>query len=68
MCPILVYMSFGHSPIIQGILERLAKSPDSVDVGWIRVDQLPAKDTLTTFANKWIFVYTNYLEKKVNVQ
>ena len=49
----------------QGILERLKRSPDNVDIGWIYVDQISIKDALISLTNKWMHVYATYLEKKV---
>ena len=39
-----------------------------MEVGWIKVDQLAIKDSLVSLANKWIYIYTNYLQKKVIVR
>ena len=49
----------------QGILERLKRSPDNVDIGWIYVDLVSIKDALISLTNKWMHVYATYLEKKV---
>ena len=50
---------------LQGVLERLYSSVDTVDVGWICVDQGAVKNALTSLAKKWTYIYANYLEKKV---
>ena len=48
------------------MLERLSSSIDTVDVGWICVDQRAVKNALTSLAKKWTYIYANYLEKKVS--
>ena len=50
---------------LQGILERLYSSVDTVDVGWICVDQGAVKNALTSLTKKWTYIYASYLEKKV---
>uniref|UniRef100_A0A1X7UKN4 Uncharacterized protein n=1 Tax=Amphimedon queenslandica TaxID=400682 RepID=A0A1X7UKN4_AMPQE len=55
----------GEIAVFQGVLERLSSSIDTVDVGWICVDQRAVKNALTSLAKKWTYIYANYLEKKV---
>ena len=50
----------------QGILDRLNSMEDVVDVGWLCVDQRPAKQVLSSLASKWKYVYASYLEKQVS--
>jgi dynein heavy chain len=55
----------GEFSVFQGILERLNNYMDTVDIGWICVDQRSVKHSLISLNNKWMHVYSNYLEKKI---
>ena len=50
---------------VQGILQRLEITREQTDVGWVCVDQRPARATLTSLVNKWTHVYASYLESRV---
>ena len=50
---------------VQGIGERLVRTEEECNVGWLSVDQCPVKDTLTALLSKWKAAYTGYLERQV---
>lgn len=50
---------------MQGVLDRLSNIEDVASVGWIQVDQRPAKQALTALAAKWKYIYANHLERQV---
>lgn len=39
--------------------------PSSAPLGWIRVDAKPVKQALATWASKWVYLFTQYLQSKV---
>ena len=39
--------------------------PSTVTAGYIRVDGKPAKQALSTWISKWIYLYTSHLQGKV---
>ena len=51
---------------IQGVLDRLSNIEDIASVGWIQVDQRPAKHALTALAEKWKHIYASHLERQVH--
>ena len=60
-----VYTVTSHTWYMQGITERLSRTEDDCDVGWLTVNQRPVKDTLNTLVSKWKAVYAGYLERQV---
>lgn len=49
----------------QGISERLSRTEEDCNVGWLTANQRPIKDTLNTLVSKWKAVYAGYLERQV---
>ena len=47
------------------MLDRLSNIEDIASVGWIQVDQRPAKQALTALAEKWKHIYASHLERQV---
>lgn len=43
------------------VREKVEELDDSNDIGWLRIDMKPIKNTLVTFASKWIWTFTKYL-------
>ena len=39
--------------------------PSTITAGYIRVDGRPAKQALSTWISKWVYLYTSYLQTKV---
>ena len=44
----------------------MEQTSDQADVGWVNVDQNPARDSITSLATKWTHVYASYLENRVS--
>ncbi len=44
---------------------QLQALPSSAPLGWVKVDAKPIKQALITWASKWIYLYTHYLQTKV---
>ena len=68
MLQLLKFVSFLHMnslQMVQGVLDRLSNIEDVASVGWIQVDQRPAKQALTALAAKWKYIYANHLERQV---
>ena len=57
----------GELAVFQGVLERLACIEDTTAVGWLLVDQSPAKNVLSSLASKWKTVYAGHLEHQVHL-
>ena len=55
----------GEIAVFQGILERLSKIESVANVGWLCVDQRPAKQALASLGEKWKYVYASYLERQI---
>lgn len=51
----------------QGVFERLNKIDDISSVGWVCVDQRPAKQALSSLVSKWKHVYASHLERQVHL-
>jgi len=45
----------------------VAALPGSANIGWVRVSAKPLKQALATWASKWVYVFTKYLQGKVRV-
>jgi hypothetical protein len=50
------------------VLDRLSNIEDVASVGWIQVDQRPAKQALTALAEKWKHIYASHLERQVKTK
>lgn len=48
------------------MLDRLSNIEDVASVGWIQVDQRPAKQALSVLASKWKHTYASHLERQVH--
>lgn len=45
------------------IEKEIQALPTSAAIGWLRIDARPLKNSLATWASKWIYLYTHYLEE-----
>lgn len=48
--------------IRRAVSAEVAALPASVVVGWVKVNAKPLKQALATWASKWIYLYTHYLQ------
>ena len=55
----------GELAVFQGVLERLGGIEETTAVGWLIVNQSPAKNALSSLASKWKTVYAGHLEQQV---
>ena len=53
--------------LTQGVFERLSKVDDISSVGWVCVDQRPAKQALSSLVSKWKHIYASHLERQVHL-
>ncbi|KAI8473051.1 MAG: flagellar outer dynein arm heavy chain beta [Monoraphidium minutum] len=44
---------------------EIAALPGSASLGWVRVSSKPLKQALATWASKWVYLFTKYLQDKV---
>ena len=51
----------------RAIATEVASLPASATLGWLRVSAKPLKQTLATWASKWVFLFTKYLQDKVGL-
>ncbi|CAD7696266.1 unnamed protein product [Ostreobium quekettii] len=49
----------------KGIEKEIQALPTNSNLGWIKVDAKPLKQALSTWASKWVYLYTHYLQDKV---
>eukprot|EP00899_Mesostigma_viride_P009330 jgi/Mesvir1/18399/Mv14277-RA.1 len=49
----------------KAVQEEIHQLPATITIGWLRIDAKPIKQTLSTWATKWVFLYTHYLTNKV---
>ncbi|GBF97683.1 flagellar outer dynein arm heavy chain beta [Raphidocelis subcapitata] len=49
----------------KAVAAEVAALPGSATLGWLRVSAKPLKQTLATWASKWVFLFTKYLQDKV---
>lgn len=47
------------------IEKEIEALPTSGNIGWIQVDAKPLKHSLSSWASKWVYLFTHYLEDKV---
>lgn len=52
-------------PTPRAIGAEIAALPSSASLGWLRVSSKPLKQALATWASKWIYLFTKYLQDKV---
>eukprot|EP00002_Diphylleia_rotans_P013390 TRINITY_DN2619_c0_g1_i7.p1 TRINITY_DN2619_c0_g1~~TRINITY_DN2619_c0_g1_i7.p1 ORF type:complete len:4501 (-),score=1146.89 TRINITY_DN2619_c0_g1_i7:169-13671(-) len=45
----------------KSIQDSISQLPNATSVGWLRIDARPLKQALSTWATKWIFVFTHHL-------
>ena len=55
----------GELAVFEGVLERLWGIEETTAVGWLLVNQSPAKSALSSLASKWKTVYAGHLEQQV---
>ncbi|KAL5499629.1 hypothetical protein EMCRGX_G011081 [Ephydatia muelleri] len=56
----------GELAVFEGVLERLWGIEETTAVGWLLVNQSPAKSALSSLASKWKTVYAGHLEQQVS--
>ena len=44
---------------------EIASLPGTANIGWLRVSAKPLKQALATWASKWVYLFTKYLQDKV---
>lgn len=44
---------------------EVAALPGTANLGWMRVSSKPLKQALATWASKWVYLFTKYLQDKV---
>lgn len=49
----------------RSIAAEIAALPGTSNIGWLRVSAKPLKQALGTWASKWVYVFTKYLQDKV---
>ena len=47
------------------VKQKITDLDDHHDIGWLRVNMKPIKNTLITFSSKWIWTFTKYLSEQV---
>lgn len=52
-------------PYPRAIGAEVAALPGSAVLGWVRVSAKPLKQALATWASKWVYLFTKYLQDKV---
>lgn len=50
----------------RSIAAEIAALPGTSNIGWLRVSAKPLKQALGTWASKWVYVFTKYLQDKVS--
>ena len=40
----------------------MAALPGAATVGWVRINAKPLKQALSTWASKWVYLFTHYLQ------
>lgn len=53
------------SAITRAIGAEVAALPSSASLGWVRISSKPLKQTLATWASKWVYLFTKHLQDKV---
>lgn len=46
----------------RAISVEVAALPASCVIGWVKVNAKPLKQALATWASKWIYLFTHYLQ------
>lgn len=49
----------------RAVQEEIQALPTSATLGYIKIDAKPIKQALTTWVTKWIYLFTHYLQIKV---
>jgi hypothetical protein len=44
---------------------EVSSLPGTASIGWVRVSAKPLKQALATWASKWVYLFTKYLQDKV---
>eukprot|EP00891_Asterochloris_glomerata_P002883 jgi/Astpho2/2883/Aster-01037 len=50
----------------KAVQDEIQGLPTSASIGYIKIDAKPIKQALSTWVTKWIYLYTRYLQDKVN--
>ena len=50
--------------MLTGLVQAQAL-PSNTTSGYVRVDGRPAKQALSTWVSKWVYLYTSHLQSKV---
>lgn len=54
-----------HAP--RAVASEIAALPSTCNIGWLRVSAKPLKQALATWASKWVYLFTKYLQDKVRL-
>ncbi|KAL6747291.1 flagellar outer dynein arm heavy chain beta [Haematococcus lacustris] len=49
----------------RAVSTEIANLPSTQTVGWVKINAKPLRTALTTWASKWVYLYTHYLQEKV---
>ncbi|XP_066916941.1 uncharacterized protein [Clytia hemisphaerica] len=45
--------------------EEVGRADIAHSIGWVRINMQPIKETIETYASKWLYTYTKYLSDQV---
>ena len=50
---------------LQNAKEEVGRADIAHSIGWVRINMQPIKETIETYASKWMYTYTKYLSEQV---
>lgn len=52
----------------KAIHAKIEEMKTSIEIGWLRINAQPIKQALSTWASKWVHVYTSFVQNQVTRQ